>query len=513
MGGSRDGVAAGRASVQVSLANVINTVLGAALFALLPRILTAYELGVLATVTLSYTVFQLIGQFGLNRSAASLVSAALVDGEVPAARQIWSIVLLILGFSVAATIGAFLSSPYLAMLLVKDTNVTLDFQAGAAVVLANAFSSNLEGVMQGIRDFSLLSKSRVVGQIVRIAVSVILLLSGYRVLAIIVGLSLGQYGFVTILIQLPVLLRRYKFVLPKMFEVNRTILYSLPLYGVTLVALATQQLDLLLVIAGTTTAMVGVYSVVLNILGAVNLGVVLPVQGSFVPFMSKILKERGKLEQAFQKGTRYISLIVVPAVIALAALSHVEILIMAGPNYSQAALPLAISMIAMILAAFSALVNAALQSHGRNSQMLIAFVCGILVEAACGFFLVRSFGLVGAAVSRIILYVGVLTVGVIELRSTMHVTMDKQALKRGILISCAFLLIPIQHLVWNTLVGLIISSVAALALFLLAAKRLRVFTKGDAQLILDSAPTRMQSLLRVFRIYSLGRWLVTSEAH
>jgi len=81
-------VVAGKASANLSLANVINAFLRALFFVILPRVLTAVELGTVAAVTLRFTVFQYLGQLGLNRSSPSLVSSALADGEPTAGRVV-----------------------------------------------------------------------------------------------------------------------------------------------------------------------------------------------------------------------------------------------------------------------------------------------------------------------------------------------------------------------------------------------------------------------------------------
>ena len=503
----RNDVAAGKGSLNISLANGINSVLAFALFALLPRMLTAVELGVLAAVTLSYTVFQVLGQLGLNLSAASLVSGALVEGVDAARRLLWGFVFLSISLSLVSTIPAYLLASTLAKLTVRELSATDAFQFGAIVVLANVLASNLEGVIQGIRDFNLLAKSRVVGQIVRIAISLVLLFSGYRVLAIIVGAFFGQYGLVTIAIQIPILLKRFRAVLPRVGDLIDVIRYSLPLYGVSLLSTITGNLDLAILVARATTAQVGAYSIVLTIVNTAALTIALPIQGSLIPLMSKILKEKGRLEETFKIGSRYLSLTAIPILFALASSSQLLMFAVAGSRYREDILPLAIAMFGLIATTFTALINASLQAHGKNTSMLVALGLSTVGEAVFGYWAIPLFGLVGAALTRVVQ--GLIWVGVelFLLRSVMRVRVEKPILGRMTLASCSFLIIPLHYFLWNSLLGLGTSCVVAAVVFLVSLKLLRPFAPADVQLILGIVPPILNPLAHVLRIQSLANWL------
>lgn len=296
--------------------------------------------------------------------------------------------------------------------------------------------------------------------------------------------------------------------IPTLKELGGIIRYSLPLWGVTILSLVSLQLDLIILISQVSTSRVGIYFVVLNVVQAVTLGLIFPIQGSLVPFMSKVLREKGKLEQAFQRGTRYMSFVAVPTVVALASASQIIVLIIAGPRYLEASLPLAIAFLALIPAGFSGLSNATLQSHGRNTQILLSMLGSAALAVLLGFPLVGALGLVGAATIRIVFYSTYVGLGMLMLRSTMRVGVDKTTLWKMTLASCAFLIVPIQYAIWHTLVGLAISTTIALLAFLGALKILRAISQEDVDTILGSIPPSMSILARILRLESLAAWLV-----
>ena len=502
-----DNVAAGKGFLHMSVATIANSFLGLALFFFLVRMLTPVELGVIAAVTLSYTVFQYLGQVGLDKSAASLVSAALTEGVDEAGRVLWAFVFLSVAFSVISTIPAYLLASTLANLTVKDPSTTGAFQIAALIVLANALASNLEGILQGIRDFTLLAESRLIGQITRIAISLVLLFGGYRVLAVIIGLSFGPYGFATIAVQIPILLKRFRVVLPRLSELIDIVHYSLPLYGVTLLSAIAGNLDLAILISRGTTAQVGAYSVVLTIVNATTLIIFFPIQASLVPFMSKILKEKGRLEESFKTGSRYLAFTIVPLLFGLASSSQLILLVVAGSKYPEAILPLSVAMLGLIALTFTGLVNACLQAHGKNTSMLVALGISSVGQGVFGYWVIPIYGLAGAALTRVVQEVICVGMGVFLLRRVMLVGIDKPTLKRMTLASCSFLIIPLHYLVWNNSLGLVMLCLLSTVVFLVSLKFLRPFTPDDVTVILRIVPRTLNPVVHALRIESLANWL------
>jgi O-antigen/teichoic acid export membrane protein len=501
-------VAAGKASINISMANILNAGMGAVFFAIESRMLTAPELGIIAAVSLAFAVFQTLGQLGLNLSATSLVPEAMVNGD--AGPVVSSILLLALVFPLVNMLLAFFLAPYLSLWTMGSTKQTSMFQIGAFIVFANATGYCLDGVTMGMRKFVLLSYSRVAGQITRLIISLVLLFYGYRVAAVLVGYMFGQTGFVSALIQLSAVVRRFHFILPGKDQIISVLSFTLPLQGTAIVQLVAQQLDLAIIVAKGTTFQVGIYSVVLTVSSFMTIGIILPLQNSMVPFMSKSLREAGSLEGIFLKASRYLSLVVIPITMAIALGSQLVIGIIAGPRYLAATLPLAIIMLGMIPFALSMLVSAALQVHGKTRKILAGAIAGIVAEGITGILLVPPLGPVGAAISGSALPVVSLAVGAYLVRSVMRPRYDIDAFFRSILASCAFALMPLLHLFWPQFAVLVISSLASIATFLILLKILHVLRPRDVHVLLNSLPLRLGGIISFIRIEKLANWLAAS---
>jgi O-antigen/teichoic acid export membrane protein len=271
--------------------------------------------------------------------------------------------------------------------------------------------------------------------------------------------------------------------------------------------MAAGYLDLAILVARATTAQVGAYSIVLTLVNATTLIVSLPIQGSLIPFMSKILKENGSLEWSFKRGTRYLSLTAIPILFLLASSSQPLIFLVAGARYPQDILPLGIVMFGLILTTFMGLINASLQAYGKNTSMLVALTISIAVEGVFGYWAIPIYGLVGAALARVIQDLIWIGIEVLVLRWVMRIRVDTPTLSRITLASCSFLIIPLHYLVWSNPLGLAMSCAVAVVVFLLSLKLLQPFTPADVQVILRIVPPILNPFVRALRIQSLAKWL------
>jgi O-antigen/teichoic acid export membrane protein len=507
MGAFRNDVAAAKASVNVSLANLVNGILGAIFFIFYARALTVKELGILGALTLIYTVFQYLGQFGLNVSSISLISMALVDGRRSAARMISGFILLSVFFAVVSMVPAYVFASALSELTFKDASQTAAIQVCAIVVLANAIGFDFDGITEGVRDFARVAYSHVVGQIFRVVVSVILILGGYGVLAIIIGSIFGATGIVSMLIQLHAILENYKLELPNAQELQRILRPSLPLHGSNLLYLISMQIDLAILVGTRAITDVGIYSVVLTITGYAIFLVINPISDSLVSYMSKIVREKGQLEKAFAKGTRYTAFVCVPTAIVLSTLSKPIVLILAGPKYYAAILPLAIVILSIIPFGYTSLVRAVLQAQGKNMAIFAFSAAGTAAEAIVGLLLAPSFGPIGAAASRVALYVTSLAAGALLLRPLLRIKIDRLALGKCTLASLAYVIVPITNARWSHPITTALSFILATEIFLLLLKVSRMLDRKDIELLTGSVPMRLNFLTQTSFIKGLTDWL------
>jgi O-antigen/teichoic acid export membrane protein len=509
MRGSRDDIAAGKASVNVSLANFVTGILGAVFFAYYARVLSVEELGILGSATLAYTVFQYLGQFGFNRSAPSLISAAKVDGLRAANKIITGVIILSIVFSVAFIAPAFIFAAQLSQLTLKNVNQVQIFSLSAIIAGANAIAFDFDGITQGTLNFVALAYSNIVGQIVKIGISLILLLSGYRVVAILVGLIFGSTGLASIMVELPAILKTYEFVLPNLHDLRAIFNSSFPLHGVNLLYVLSMQIDLAILIASRPTTEVGIYTVVLTISTQIPTLLFQPIQGSLVAFMSKVFKETGTLERSFARGSRLVAFVCVPTLIAAAAMSRSIVLLLSGPKYYGAVLPLVVTVFGMIPGGFSVLVWAALQAHSRNGDILKSTAIGTAAETIAGILLIPHLGPLGAAATKAVLYSVSLVAAAYYLHAIFPLRIDTHVLSRLTIAACVYFIVPIVSLLWGHPLVTILTALLATEFFLLIVKGFHILTPQDVEVILGSAPVKLGRITRSSFISDLTDWLTT----
>ena len=499
-------VAAGKASMYVSIENITTLGLGAILFAVYSRVLTVNELGVLATILLVTTIFQYVGQFGLNLAAASLIPAAMVDGEEHARRVMWTIVILTVIFGAIATLAYFLLAETFAS-LTGDLGQVILFQVASIFVFADAVAFTCDGLTQGVRNFLRLSYAGVSGQVVRVVTALILLFMGYRVLAIVIAGILGPSGLISIIVEIPSLVKQLPFAWPRLSDVRHVLRTAIPLNGVSLLTVVSTQLDLGIMVLTTRISQVAVYSVVLTISQMTTSGIILPLNASLIPHMTKIYKEKGKLIGAFEEGSRFVSIVSIPIALGLFSISPLLVRLVSGSKYLTAAIPLSIVMLSLVPYAFFSLVRACLQARGHNTQILQAVAVSVGVEGVLALLMAPRIGAAGAAISRLSLYITMLVVGTILLQRVMGLKVEWKLILRLTIASCAFLLIPILTRFWKDYSGEAVSIVFATVLFLVLIKLLKPLRKRDVTVLLQALPGRISTLLEALRIDTFAYWL------
>ncbi len=157
---------------------------------------------------------------------------------------------------------------------------------------------------------------------------------------------------------------------------------------------------------------VGWFSVALALSGLASQGPLL-LTGAFLPMLARKhgLDDRVGLQSAFTRGTRLLAMLALPTCLGMAALVPGLVTLLYGPAF-EPAVPAA--MIIVTAAAFT--ITTVIGSHlvnalGRSDFIFFSSLGGALLSVIAGFLLIPTFGLVGAAVSRAIVQLAMVAVG------------------------------------------------------------------------------------------------------
>jgi O-antigen/teichoic acid export membrane protein len=157
---------------------------------------------------------------------------------------------------------------------------------------------------------------------------------------------------------------------------------------------------------------VGWFSVALALSGLASQGPLL-LTGAFLPMLAQKHGQDDKagLQAAFTKGTRLLATLALPTCLGMAAVVPSLVALLYGPEF-EPAVPAA--MIIVTAAAFT--ITTVIGSHlvnalGRSDFIFFSSLSGALLSAIFGFLLIPVFGLVGAAISRAIVQLAMVAIG------------------------------------------------------------------------------------------------------
>ncbi|WP_426230665.1 polysaccharide biosynthesis C-terminal domain-containing protein [Pararhizobium sp. DWP3-4] len=157
---------------------------------------------------------------------------------------------------------------------------------------------------------------------------------------------------------------------------------------------------------------VGWFSVALALSGLASQGPLL-LTGAFLPMLARKHGQDDKagLQSAFTKGTRLLATIALPTCLGMAAVVPGLVTLLYGPEF-EPAVPAA--MIIVTAAAFT--ITTVIGSHlvnalGRSDFIFFSSLSGALLSTIFGFLLIPDFGLVGAAISRAIVQLAMVAIG------------------------------------------------------------------------------------------------------
>jgi succinoglycan exporter len=488
------GVRAVRGSLSFSVQNGVNSLLGTAFFMLLARMITKTDMGVLATLGFTYTLFQTLGFLGLNVAAARYIPKLQAEGKNGASAA-KSIIQLAVASAASMTLIYAILAPQFSLLLAGMGDYKLAFGIASFVVSAGIIGTVVDAVMQGIQEYQKLAIVRVLAQIARIVVSVALLLLGYGLVAVLTGWVVSWLSLS--LMCLPIISKRLSPESEETYPHREIMQYSSPLMASQLLLLASNWIDICIVMIYVKAPELGAYNVAITASGLLGALILTPITSTLLPTISQIYGENGSIKQALTKATRYIALLYMPAAFGLTALAAPAIRLLAGAAYGESVVPLAIISVASITHALALPIITVLQTIGDTVKVFKITTIAVIADVATCLSLIPVTGVVGASIGRCSLFLFTLIYATYEARKVIAIKFDKEAAWKAILASTimAAPLFILQK--WNSsiivLPGYIILGAAT---YLLAIKALKGINGEDFSLLEQALPRRLKWIMK-----------------
>jgi lipopolysaccharide exporter len=176
--------------------------------------------------------------------------------------------------------------------------------------------------------------------------------------------------------------------------------FSVWLMGGEILALINQRLEQFLIGGFLSTPVVGVYNVSYEVAGMATGELVGPAAQALFPGFSKIAEDKARLREAYEKSVQFVVAIGTPLGIGLALVSHEFIMLVLGPKWSDATLPLQVLSVMYSISLLAMASTSLLPAIGRTRTAFFVTLIQFAARIPITTLAVWQFGLMGAVWSR-----------------------------------------------------------------------------------------------------------------
>lgn len=366
-------------------------------------------------------------------------------------------------------------------------------QIASFYILASAIISAASAAFTGLERMALNSVMNICQSIIKTALIIGLILLGFGTSGAVTGL-VGSAAIAGV-IGLVLLLTIYK-TLPKppslSLEVKEylkeMLKYGIPLSLAVIIASFMMQyyLFLLPIFYPSDNSVIGNYGIAQTFIVLIGF-VSTPITTMMFPAFSKLdhQKDKETMKRVYQFSVKYASLLVVPVVAGVMALSEPGVSVLFGSTYQTAPLFLALLAIGYSYAAFGNLSTSNLiNSQGHTNFILITTIITACVGLPIGTTLILNFGVLGLIVTSLIEGLPSLVISLFWIRKHYGVTVDWSSSARIILasaVAAAITYAAISAVSFSSIVELLLGGAVFLCTVAVALLLTRSISRSDLE--------------------------------
>ncbi|MGA2626645.1 MAG: oligosaccharide flippase family protein [Candidatus Bathyarchaeia archaeon] len=484
-------VAVSRGASYLTIQTIITSVAQALAFAILARLITPTEVGILAILSLIIALAQSLNGGAFSQAATTFIGELASDSREAASAVFYQSLRVTLLFSIPISVFVFVAAPSIASLLLGSVA-----QAGLFRVLAVdllVFSGALPvaiGTLLGMKRFKEAATIGSAGIILRQCLVVLLIIFMRNLVGLVIGWILSDLAmFVAYAVFIIHVLGLPK----KSFSLRKLISFSWPLSIGNVVNFAYSWFDRAILIAFVPLAALGVYNAALTAFGVLS-GITGSVNNALLPAYSNI-HWRGGLEscrRATWLASRYASLAIVPLSFGLLATAKIALTTFVGQAYVGGADSLAILSLFFALTAFGSVLGTMLVALSETRMVMWITVASVLLAVASAYVLLPLMGITGASVARGLVMVASLVLTIIVLKKKNAVSIDLETLWKTLVAGglMAGVLVLVQMMFYSSYL-LPAYMVLGLIVYLVTLRFLKAVREHDIELIHKYLGTRL----------------------
>ena len=466
-------------------------------FAILARIITPTEVGILAILTLVTALSQSINGAAFQQAAMKYVGEYADANRDLAAGVFFQTLRVSLVISIPFAVFIFLGSGLLAKMLLGTVSQAGLFQILSVDLLMNAGALQVAtGTVLGAKCFKVAATIGAAGAILRQILIILLILFLKNFVGLVYGWVLSDlamfagFGLYAV---------RTLGLTTKLFELRKLMSFSWPLSVGNIISFAYGWFDRAILIVFVPLASLGVYTAALYALGVIG-SVSVAFTNTLLPVYSSISAGRG-LEgsrQATRLGSRYVSLVMVPLAFGLFATAKPALTLFVGNTYAAGALPLMILSLASALTTLSAVLSPMLTALAKTRAIMCITIGSVALGVCSAYALLPFMGIVGASVARDVAMVVSLCLTIYVLKRAQALSIDFDMAWKSTLAGAVMgaVLVAAQTVVYSKIL-LPAYVVLGAIIYLVLLRVLRAVGTRDIQLIQEYLGARLGFLAAV----------------
>ena len=494
----RSGARVARGATYLVIQGISSALISVAYFSILARFFPPprSEIGVYAILTFIITLVQVFGTFALELASTKYIAQYTAEGASKKAKSVVARALQIsLIASAISSMLLFASAEWLSTLLLATAKWAPLFRILAFASFFKILFTQTLGFLQALQRIREMAAINLAYTVVEKFLAIYLLYAGWELFGVIYSWLMGL--ILCSLIGL-ILTARFLGILEKPHPAKPLINFSYPLYLSGILAFAVNWIDQLFILPYMGVVYLGMYYVAIKAALVPSL-ISSSIFVALFPKLSEMYTRGGadSLKEAFRVTTRYVVVAGFPVIVGLAVLAHPVMVLFAGVEYAEAALPLTVLCLAQLPVTLGVAISPTLMTLERTKTRLMLNLAYILFETfMCYIALAHlNLGMLGAGWAKA--FAGLIGFGlaVYALRRTLNVTLDKEALWKASAASIimtagiALLETPIFQLCLLPLYLILpLLMIVGSVVYFLSLVALRAIKKCDVELIHDYLP-------------------------
>lgn len=408
------GIAVSRGASYLTIQTVVTSIAQVLSFAVLARIITPSEVGILAILSLITALSQAINGSAFQQASMKYIGQYAGTNPSDAVGVFYQTFRLCMVISLPIAGFIFIGSGFLARALLGTVSQAQLFRVLAVDVLIVAGALPVaNGAVLGAKRFKESATIGAVGAVVRQSLIIFLILFLKSFIGLVYGWVLSDFAM---LVGFLLYTLRVLGFAKSRFSLRELVAFSWPLTLTNLVTFAYNWFDRAVLIALVPLASLGVYNAALYAYGVLS-GISGTFSNVLLPVYSSI---GGRGVEAYRKAswlvTRYLSLSLVPLAFGLFATAKPALTVFVGRAYVAGAVPLMVLSVSVALTAFGLGLGPMLTALAETRTIMLITIASTIVALGSAYLLLPFIGITGAATARCVAAVASLALTIYALR-------------------------------------------------------------------------------------------------